>query len=83
MAVPEQAITVTPQQIEQLHQKLAKMRHNVNNNLSLVVAALELIRRKPEMAERLLDNISQQPEKIITELKAFSEEFEKALNISR
>ena len=83
MAVPEQPITVTPQEIEALNEKLAMVRHNVNNNLSLIVAALELLRRKPDMAERLIENMSNQPEKIIQELRGFSEAFEKTLQISR
>lgn len=59
------------------------MRHNINNNLALIIAALELVRRKPEMAQRLIDNMAQQPDRIIGEMRKFSEEFETAFGITR
>jgi hypothetical protein len=70
-------------QAAELNNKLSVMRHNVNNHLALIVAASELIRRKPEMAERLLVNILQQPDRIINEVRVFSEEFDKALGLKR
>ena len=51
------------------------MRHNINNHLALIVAASELIKRKPESAPRFIDNIAQQPDRIVAEVKAFSEAF--------
>lgn len=64
-----------PDAIAELNRKLSVMRHNVNNHLALVVAASELIRRKPEMAPRLIENILQQPERITSEIREFSEAF--------
>jgi hypothetical protein len=83
MALPQNPVTLTPEQIGALNEKLSKARHDVNNCLSLIVAAVELTRRKPELAARMTDTIAQQPDKIIGELRAFSAEFEQAFGITR
>jgi hypothetical protein len=76
MVAPETPLSIKPEQLTELIGKLSMMRHNVNNHLALVVAASELIRRKPDMAPRLIENILQQPERITSEMKVFSEAFE-------
>jgi hypothetical protein len=81
MGSPDDQIALSQCQAAELNRKLSVMRHNVNNHLALIVAASELLRRKPEMAERLLVNILQQPERIISEVRAFSEDFEQALGL--
>ena len=83
MPLPTEPITFTPAQIAELNQKLADMRHNVNNNLALMVAALELLRRKPDTALKMADSISGQTNKMIDEIRAFSIEFETAFHITR
>ena len=83
MGLPAQPVTLTVPQIADLNQKLAEMRHNVNNNLALMVAALELLRRKPETAIKMADSISGQTNKLIEEIRIFSAEFEKAFGITR
>ncbi len=83
MAVPKEPVTLSPEQVEQLHARLVDLRHNVNNHLSLMVAATELIRHKPDAALRLVDSISGPQEKIGQEIKAFSAEFEKVFHITR
>ena len=83
MALPQNPVTLTPEQIGELNEKLSKTRHDVNNCLSLIVAAIELTRRKPELAARMTDTIAQQPDKIIGELRAFSAKFEQAFGITR
>jgi len=45
------------------------------------VAACELIRRKPELATRMIENIGQQPEKINDEVRQFSDAVEALLGI--
>jgi hypothetical protein len=59
------------------------MRHDVNNHLSLMMAAVELVRYKPEMVARMLDSLAQQPAKITEVVARFSEEFEKSFGITR
>ena len=54
MRLPSQPVTLTPEQIEELNRKLATMRHDINNQLSLIMAALELIHYKPETGERMI-----------------------------
>ena len=83
MGLPKQAITLTVEQLDDLNRKLSLLRHDINNNLSLMVAALELIRHKPQMTERMLVTLSEQPPKVTACLNKFSAEFERALGITR
>src|SRR4051812_44545889 len=83
MGLPTEPRTLSVPQIAELNQRLADMRHNVNNNLALLVAALELLRRKPESALKLADSMSAQTNKMIDEIQLFSTEFEKAFGITR
>ena len=83
MRLPRQTVPLSPEQVADLNRKFADLRHNVNNHLALMVAALELIRRKPEMIDRMVNNLTEQPQKILEEIKHFSEEFEKVLRITR
>ena len=83
MGLPEKPVALTPEKVAELNDKLSTMRHNVNNHLALIVAASELLKRKPEMAQRMLDNIMQQPDRIISEVRTFSDGFEEALGITR
>jgi hypothetical protein len=81
--MPKAQVTLNAEQIDELNQKLSHMRHEINNQLSLVVAAMELIRLKPELRERMIDTVTQQPPKITAEVAKFSGEFEQALGITR
>lgn len=83
MGMPQTPVTLTPEQVAELNEKLATTRHDINNNLSLIVAAVELLRRKPELAPRMIESISQQPDKIIAQMRAFSAEFEQTLGITK
>jgi hypothetical protein len=83
MQIPPTPPGLTPEQLAELNKKLSHMRHEINNQLSLVVAALELIRFKPDTQEKMLNTISEQPTKIIAEMQKFSLEFEKAFGIKR
>src|SRR5262245_39652475 len=83
MAPPPNSIALTAEQVAQLNAKLSVMRHNVNNCLALIVAATELIRRKPDTVERFIENIVQQPDRIMDEMRSFSTEFETSLKIEK
>lgn len=83
MELPETPVMLTPAEIEELNRKLSTMRHNINNCLSLVVAATELIRYKPEMLEKMTVTLGDQPNRIIEEVRRFSKEFETTLGITR
>ena len=83
MRLPSQPVTLTVEQVTELNRKLSTMRHDINNHLSLIVAALELIRHKPQTAERMLATLGEQPAKITGSMQTFSTEFEKAFGITR
>jgi hypothetical protein len=83
MGLPAEPVTLTVGQIDELNRKLSTMRHDINNQLSLVMAAVELIRYKPQMAEKMMNTLVEQPPKITESLRKFSAEFEQAFGISR
>jgi len=82
MPLPNQPVTLNVEQIGELKRKLAILRHDVNNNLALVVATAEIIRRKPEAAERLWSGLTEKPHKIAEAVTQFSRELELALGIT-
>jgi hypothetical protein len=83
MGLPETPVTLSPEKIAELSQKLGDMRHNINNNLSLIIAAVELSRRKPDAVPRMLDSMEKQPDKVMAEMRTFTADFENALGITR
>jgi len=83
MGLPSKPVTLSVEDLAELNQKLSHLRHDINNNLSLMVAAVELIRHKPQIAERMLTTLSEQPSKMTACLNKFSIEFERALGITR
>jgi hypothetical protein len=83
MPPPNRPVTLNAEQIGELNNKLAALRHDVNNNLALVAAAVEIIRRKPESAERMWTGLTDKPHKIAELVAQFSRELEKALDITR
>jgi len=78
---PCQPPVLTGSQIEELNKQLSTMRHDINNHLSLMMAAVELIRRKPESADRMATTLAEQPGKITEAMKKFSAEFETTLGL--
>ena len=83
MPLPTEPVTLNAQQVAELNQKLSDMRHDINNYLSLIVAAIELIRHKPDSAQRMVTTMAEQPSRIGESLKKFSAEFEKSFGITR
>jgi hypothetical protein len=83
MGLPNEPVTLTVAELEELNGKLATMRHDINNNLSLIVAAMELMRHKPQMAEKMMATLGEQPSKIGDSVTRFSREFERAFGITR
>lgn len=79
----DQSVALSASEVEQLNKQLATMRHDVNNHLSLMMAAVELVRRKPEAAERMAATLTEQPAKVTEAMKQFSAQFEHALGIKR
>jgi hypothetical protein len=83
MGAPTMPVTLSPEQVIELNHKLAKLRHDTNNHLTLVSTALDLIRRNPESAGRLANSLSEQPRKIQEGLTRFTRELEAILGMSR
>jgi hypothetical protein len=83
MTLPDKSVTFTAEQISELNRELSHMRHDINNHLSLMIAAVELIRHKPQSAERMLDTLSERPQQISESMKKFSAQFEKSFGILR
>jgi aspartokinase len=83
MSVPNEPVTLSAEEVRELTRKFAALRHDVNNNLSLVTAAAELIRRRPETAERMWDTLAEQPHKVIEIITQFSRDLDAALRITK
>jgi hypothetical protein len=83
MALPSQPVTLTVEQIADLNRKLCAMRHDLNNHLAMITAAMELMRLKPEESARFIGMMVDQPIKIKEEVDMFSTEFERVLGIVR
>lgn len=74
---------MTVEQLGELNKKLSAMRHDINNNLSLIIAAVDLIRHKPQTAERMMTTLAEQPARITDNMNKFSAEFERVFGITR
>ena len=83
MSLPAEPVTLSVEQIGELNQKLADLRHDINNRISVILASTELLRRRPEIAERMLATLAEQPPKILELMTQFSQDLETALHIKR
>jgi hypothetical protein len=83
MSLPSQPVTLSVEQISELKQKLTDLRHDVNNNIALMLSAVEMIRRKPESRDAMLESFSRQPQKVTDAVARFSKDLEAALQITR
>lgn len=83
MELPGHPVTLSVEQITELNKQLGSLRHDINNNLALITAGIEVIQYKPHLAERMMATVSEQPPKIAQALGKFSLEFDKALGIKR
>ena len=83
MALPTEPVTLSVQQLEELNRKLSTLRHDINGDLALVVAAAELIKLNPDILQRMLSTLLEQPPKIRDKVDRFSAELEKIMGISR
>jgi len=80
--LPSQPVTLTVEQLADLNRSLSAMRHDINNQLSLIIAAAELIRHKPQTVERMVATLVEQPPRIADSLAKFAVEFDRALGIT-
>ena len=83
MVLPTEPVTLSVQQIEELNRKLSNLRHDINGDLALVVAAAELIKLNPDILQRMLSTLLEQPPKIREKLDRFSNELENTVGVTR
>lgn len=83
MTLPSHPVTLTVEQLEVLNKQLSTMRHDINGFLTVIVAAAELTRLKPESADRWLKSLTEQPHRIKDSVTKFSADFERAFGITR
>jgi uncharacterized protein YoxC len=83
MSLPSSPVTLSVEQISELKQKLSDLRHDVNNNVSLMLSAVELIRGRPESTQNMLDSLARQPQRINDAVAQFAKAIESALQIKR
>jgi hypothetical protein len=74
-------LSVSREQIQELNRELSRMRHQINNHLSLMLAAAEMIQRKPESTPQWVARLTEQPPKISDEVEAFSQQFERTFGL--
>ena len=77
-----QSVSFSHEQVQELNRQLSNLRHDINNHLSLIMAATELIRHKPHLADRMMNTLTEQPPKIAAAMSDFSREFESAFGIT-
>ena len=79
MGLPSEPVTLSPQEIAEVLKQLSDTRHDINNALSLVTAATELIRMKPELVTKMVTTLNDQPPKITSLMQRFSNRLEQVL----
>jgi hypothetical protein len=83
MGQPTQTVTFSTDQVAELNRILSNARHGINNHLTVISTAIELIRRDPTAATRLAQTMADRPELIRKELLQLSNAYEDAFGISR
>jgi hypothetical protein len=83
MPMPDQPVTLAPEQVAELARKLSTMRHDINNQLCTIVGAVEVIRLKPQSSERMMQALIDQTPRITEAIRKFTAEFDQAFGISR
>jgi hypothetical protein len=83
MSLPSEPVTLSVEEVRELREKLVDLRHDVNNKVSLMLAALEMIRQRPETRDSMLDSFSRQPKQILDAVSQFSKALESALGITK
>jgi hypothetical protein len=79
MSSPSEPVTLSAEQVAELKRNLADLRHDINNNVALILSAIEMMRRRPETYERMLDSMARQPHRITEAVVTFSKALEAAI----
>ena len=81
MSEVSQPVCLTPSQVAGLNARLAELRHGINNRLTKIVAAAEILQRKPDMIAVFAPQMIDEPQRISDDVAAFSAAFEEALGL--
>jgi hypothetical protein len=83
MAKPTQPVTLSPEHVAELSEKLSTLRHDMNNSLSLIAATVALIRHRPAVSEQTWNTLAEQPRKIGATISQFARDLEAALHFTQ
>jgi hypothetical protein len=78
---PEEPVTLTPDQLQELYTKLRDMNHDVRGVLAIIAGSLEVMRLYPDNAARFVGSLGLQPQRIEESLTKFAADFEQQLGI--
>jgi hypothetical protein len=79
MPLPSEPVTLSAEQVAELKRNLVDLRHDLNNNVALILSAIEMMRRRPDTFEKMLDSMARQPHRITEAVVQFSKALETAL----
>ena len=83
MSSTDGSVLLTAEQARDLHKLLSDCRHNVNNHVSLIMSAMELVQLKPDATPKMLKTATDQSKKVSEEVIRFSTEFERIMQAAR
>jgi len=83
MSLPGKPVTLSARKISEIEKKLAQLRHEVNNNLTLIVAAAEIVRRRPDPGDQVWESLLQKPLAVADQVAEFTRHLEKTLHLRR
>jgi len=79
MPLQSEPVKLSAEQVAELKRNLADLRHDINNNVALMLSAIEMMRRRPDTFEKMLDSLGRQPHRINEAVVQFSKALETAL----
>lgn len=83
MSSADGSVHLTAEEARALHKLLSDCRHNVNNNVSLIMSAMELAQLKPDSLPKMIKTTMDQSKKVTEEVVRYSAEFERILQTAR
>ncbi|HEY1786590.1 MAG TPA: hypothetical protein VGJ73_00465 [Verrucomicrobiae bacterium] len=79
MPSPSEPVTLSAEQVAELKHNLADLRHDINNNVALMLSAIEMMRRRPDTFEKMIESMARQPHRVTEAVVKFSKSLETAL----
>lgn len=83
MSLPSQPVTLSAEQVAELRRELIDLRHDINNNVALMLSAIEMMRRRPESTEKMLESLGRQPHRITEAVAKFAKALEAAFHLKQ